>query len=364
MTPLHTVNILIIEDDDALRHTLADMLELNGFLVTAAANGVDGLALARRDLPALIITDINMPGMTGFELLEAFRGDETLRKIPVIITSARVDRAATRQGMELGAADFITKPFTESEVLHSIATRLEKKELLDEIDAFAHTVAHDLKNPLATLAGRLDLLGMMFDTADRASLLHHLSEAVKASTRLSGIIDELLVLAGVRQQIVKLLPLDMETIVEEAIDHVDNLVKTQQARISKPADWLVAVGHAPWVVQIWVNYISNAAKYGGPAPLITLGAEPGADGRHVRFWVEDNGPGLSEEAQAKLFVPFSRISSVRASGHGLGLSIVRRIIEKHGGKLGVISAPGAGSRFWFELPTAARPATTHPFSGP
>ena len=107
MTPLHQVSILVIEDDELVRQTLVDMLEINGFSVVAANNGTDGLALARRDLPSLIITDVNMPGMTGFELLETFRGDEALRPIPVIVISAERSngvraKRATRWGCNRG----------------------------------------------------------------------------------------------------------------------------------------------------------------------------------------------------------------------------------------------------------------------
>lgn len=357
MTPFPQVSILVIEDDELVRQTLVDMLEVNGFSVIAADNGTDGLAVARRDLPSLIITDVNMPGMTGFELLETFRGDETLRPIPVIVVSAKADRAATRRGMELGAADFITKPFTEEEVLHSIATRLEKKELMDELDAFAHTVAHDLKSPITTLTGRLEILGMLLETADKATLRHHLEEATKSSFRLVSIIDELLVLAGVRRQAVKCMPLDMAAIVAESLDCVDSILRTQQAKVRTPPAWPVATGHAPWIMQVWVNYISNAAKYGGTPPQITLGADTSPGGDFVRFWVQDEGPGLDQAGRQQMFVPFTRISSVRAKGHGLGLSIVRRIVEKIGGQVGVESEPGQGARFWFELPAASRPAT-------
>ena len=362
MTPVHQVTILVIEDDEPVRLTLVDTLELNGFRVVAATNGTEGLALAKRDLPSLIITDVNMPGMTGFELLETFRRDEALRAIPVIVISAKVDRAATRRGMELGAADFITKPFTEEEVLHSVAARLEKKELLDELDAFAHTVAHDLKNPLATLVGRIDLLGMLMDSADKAALRHHLDEAMKSSTRLSGIIDELLILSSVRRQTVASEQLDMAAIAAEAIDCLDSLIKRQNARLEVPTTWPASVGHPPWIMQVWVNYISNALKYGGEAPVIKLGSEPSADGKFVRFWVQDSGPGLDDDAKARLFVPFTRIRTIRASGYGLGLSIVRRIVEKLGGKVGVISTPGSGAKFWFELPSSLPRPTTHPFS--
>ncbi len=353
--------ILVIEDDDTVRQTLADILELNGYQPITARNGTEGLAAAKNEAPAVIITDVAMPGLTGFELLEAFRQDPELRAVPVIVITASVDRAATRRGMELGAADFITKPFTEDEVLHSIAARLEKVELLNELDAFAHTVAHDLKNPLGTLTGRLHLLGVKLGAADPETLRHELAEAQNSANRLNEIIEELLVLTGVRRQNVTPESLDMPAIVAEAIDRLDELLGRRAARISQPDQWPAAFGHAPWVIEVWVNYLSNAAKYGGPAPQITLGGAGSADGRSARFWVQDHGPGLDEAARGIMFVPFSRISTIRADGHGLGLSIVRRIVEKLGGQVGVESTPGQGSRFWFELPTAVQPRSAPPF---
>jgi signal transduction histidine kinase len=128
----------------------------------------------------------------------------------------------------------------------------------------------------------------------------------------------------------------------------------------------MAVGYGPWVEEVLVNYVSNALKYGGRPdeaipPAIEFGydlswPEPGqardhdSAGSHVRFWVRDNGPGLSKEAQAGLFAEFSRMATSRVEGHGLGLSIVRRIVERLGGEAGVESAPGQGSTFWFTLP--------------
>lgn len=361
MNPPRALSVLVIEDDENVRQTLADIVELNGYRALAAPDGEAGLAIARRENPALIITDIAMPRMDGFALLAALRADPVLRPMPVIVITAKVDRAATRRGMELGADDFITKPFTEEEVLHSIQARLEKKDLLDELDAFAHTVAHDLKNPLASLGGRLELLEMMLGKADEAALRQHLNAATNAAFRLSTIIDELLLLSGVRRQPVVPAPLDMGTLVADAVDRLESLLQKQSARIEQPAAWPAAVGHAPWVVEVWSNYLSNAAKYGGPNPVIRLGGELRPGGRSTRFWVQDHGPGLDTATQASLFVPFSRISTVRASGHGLGLSIVRRILDKLGGTAGVDSAPGAGARFWFELPASPASAALTPF---
>ncbi len=363
MSILQHATVLVIEDDEAVRRTLVDILELNGIRTVAAANGIEGFAAARQNHPSLIITDLAMPGMTGYELLAEFRRDEALRSIPVIVISAAVERAATRRGMNLGAADFITKPFTEEEVIQSITTRLEKKDLIDELDAFSHTVAHDLRNPLATLCGRIELAEMMLGRCDEATMRQHLAEAAKSAHRLSRIIDELLLLAGARRQTVVPEPLDMAAIVVEATDRLESILKEKSTMVRQPAGWPAAVGYAPWVVEIWVNFISNAAKYGGANPQITLGGETSADGRSSRFWVQDAGPGLDEAGRQKMFVPFTRISTVRAMGHGLGLSIVRRIVEKLGGQVGVESSPGAGARFWFELPTTApapKPAAALP----
>lgn len=357
--------ILIIEDDAALRQTLADILECNGYPVVATGDGTAGFAAAKAETPAVIITDIAMPGMTGFELLAALRNEPELRAIPVIVISAKVDRASMRRGMELGADDFITKPFTEDEVLHSIAARLEKRELLDELDAFAHTVAHDLKNPLSTLLGRLDLLGLKLGHADEAVLRQQLTEATLSGRRLNEIIEELLVLSGVRRQSVVAAPLDMAQVLREAEERTEALFRETGARIvGRPAAWPTAVGHAPWVVEIWVNYLSNAAKYGGAPARIEVGGAPAADARMVRYWVQDHGPGLDAAEQARSFVPFSRITTVRAKGHGLGLSIVRRIAEKLDGAAGVVSTAGDGACFWFELPTQAKPRVPPPLFAP
>lgn len=363
MTSSQRNTILVIEDDAEVRETLADILELNDFKTIVAGNGEEGLTAIKREKPAIVITDLAMPVMSGFELLEALRIDPDLRMIPVIVISAKVDRDANRRAMEMGASDFITKPFSEEEVLHSIATRLEKKELLDELDAFAHTVAHDLKNPLTTLMGRLELGEMMLGQTDETTMRHHLTTAAQAARQLNGIIESLLVLAGVRKQNIVPEALDMGTIAQEAISRLEALTTEHSAQISLPDEWPHAFGYAPWVIEVWVNFISNAAKYGGTNPQITLGGETNQDATMARFWVQDNGPGLDEDAQALMFIPFTSISKVQVKGHGMGLSIVHRIVGKLGGKVGLESAPGKGARFWFELPTSG-PTPPHVSASP
>jgi two-component system sensor histidine kinase/response regulator len=355
MNNLPSSNILVIEDDSAIRATLIDILELNGHTVIHAVNGPDGLALAQRKRPDVILTDIAMPGLDGFGVIRALHADERTRPIPIIVISASVEPERMRSAMDLGAEDFIVKPFTEDQVLSSIRARLEKKALLDELDAFAHTVAHDLKNPIAVISMRAQLLRSLWESADEATLLKHVDELDKNATRLNSIVDELLVLAGVGRQTVPLKPVEMDAVVQDGLGRVENLVQKTKAKVERPAAWPIALGHGPWIAEIWTNYLSNAMKYGGTPPSVRVGADAIPDRKSVRFWVQDNGPGLSAEQQAQLFKQFSRVSETRASGHGLGLSIVRRITDKLGGSAGVESQPGAGSRFWFELPAA--PAT-------
>jgi signal transduction histidine kinase len=116
------------------------------------------------------------------------------------------------------------------------------------------------------------------------------------------------------------------------------------------------MGHVLWIEQVWTNYISNAIKYGGDPPTLVIGYDEitdggGNDGRSfVRFWVRDNGEGLSEAQRSKLFTPFTRLHTSRAKGHGLGLTIVRRIVTRLGGEVGMEPVAAGGSRFWFTLP--------------
>jgi signal transduction histidine kinase len=166
---------------------------------------------------------------------------------------------------------------------------------------------------------------------------------------MSNLIDELLLLAGVRQSNVPPQPLAMGQIINDVLERLDYLLQETPAEIITPDDWPIALGHAPWVEEIWANYLSNAIKYGSPPRRIELGGKKQADGT-VRFWVKDNGPGLAEDEQKRLFIPFTRLSQIRVQGHGLGLSIVRRIVEKLKGQAGVESAPGKGSTFYFVLP--------------
>jgi signal transduction histidine kinase len=226
---------------------------------------------------------------------------------------------------------------------------LELQARNEELDAFAHTAAHDLKNPLALIVSLAYALDENYASLSAEELKENLHIVKSTAFKMCSIVDELLLLAEVRKADVKLEPLDMAAAVAATRERLIQMIEEYQGTIIMPSTWPPALGYRPWVEEVWANYLSNAMKYGGCPPHVELGATPQPDGM-VRFWVRDSGPGLTPEDLARLFNPFTRLSRIRVSGHGLGLSIVQRIVEKLGGQVGAESQAGQGSLFFFTLP--------------
>jgi PAS domain S-box-containing protein len=235
------------------------------------------------------------------------------------------------------------------EALRQHADELEASNR--ELDAFAHTVAHDLKSPLSNIIGYAEVLKEDCASLPVEEMQEYLERLLRSGRKMSNIIRELLLLAEVREVEAWMEPLAMGPVVGEALRRLAYSIKEHQGQIICPETWPVAQGHGPWVEEVWANYISNGIKYGGEPPRVELGAQEQADGT-VRFWVRDNGRGIPTEELSRLFAPFTQLGQVRALGHGLGLSIVQRIVEKLGGQVGVESEVGQGSVFSFTLPGA------------
>jgi signal transduction histidine kinase len=228
---------------------------------------------------------------------------------------------------------------------------LELQMQNEELDSFAHTVAHDLKNPINAITGYAYLLVKHYSDVLDEEGVRYLTMIERRGLKMDDIINELLLLARVRKEEVKKRPLNMSSIVEEVMQRLAPMIEEYGAEVMLPDYWPNVEGYASWVEEVWVNYISNGLKYGGRPPCLTLGVTEQDNGL-VRFWVHDNGSGLTPEAQARLFTPFERLEQVSLEGHGLGLSIVQRIITKLAGEVGVESEEGQGSIFWFALPQA------------
>jgi PAS domain S-box-containing protein len=225
----------------------------------------------------------------------------------------------------------------------------EQERLIRELDAYAHTVAHDLNGPLSAVIGFAELLKQNERVMADADAAENITHIEASGNRIRNIIEELLLLASVRKTNVVARPVDMSRVVQAALGRLVFMIKEHKPKVVLPDVWPEALGHAPWLEEVWANYFSNAMKYGGRPPLLEVGGRA-LEAPFVLYWVKDNGPGLRPEEQQKLFLPFTRIHEDASTGHGLGLSIVRRIMDKLGGEVWLESTPGQGSKFGFILP--------------
>lgn len=229
------------------------------------------------------------------------------------------------------------------------AAELEVRNIA--LDEFAHTMAHQVQGLLGQMVGYASYLEMQYGRALDEEFATVISRIVQSGHKMNNVISELLLLASIRGSDVILEPLNMQRVVAEAFKRLRYQIEQSQVEIRLPDSWPVALGHGPWIEEAWVNYMSNGIKYGGERPCLELGSNPLPNGM-IRFWVKDNGIGIPEIDQELLFKPHTRLGPKQVRGEGLGLSIVRRVVAKCGGKVGVESHVGYGSLFWFSLPLA------------
>ncbi len=366
------IRILIVEDDPMVSQMIRIMLEKLGY--TVAGRALDGLAaieMTETLKPDVIFMDVEMPGISG---IDTTRRIYEIRPTPVIMLTAYETHELVEWASGVGAGAYLVKPPQSQEMERAITIAIarfddmmelrhlnvklksqnddlsrlndELQERNEDLDTFTHMVAHDVKSQLSLMTAYAEIVS---DEVQDEKLQKYLNTIVHTGRRLSNIVDELHLLLGVRKIDITPEPLDMATIMEEVKVRLGYLIEEYQAEIILPNEWPTALGYAPWVEEVWANYLSNAIKYGGQPPLVKVGATVLSDGM-VHFWVEDNGHGISEELQSQLFIPLTRLVKVRVEGYGLGLSIVRRIIQKLGGQTKVISREGQGSTFFFTLP--------------
>lgn len=219
-----------------------------------------------------------------------------------------------------------------------------------ELDAFAHTVAHDLQGLLSRIIMYSESLQKEYKHISPDEQKLYLQTILQSGRKMKEIVESLFLLATVSMAQIKIKPLDMPAIVQDVLGRLAEDMQGKQATIQQPQAeaWPTVLGYRPWVEAVWVNYITNALRYGGNTPHITLGFDPDGDGQ-IRFWVQDEGEGISIEDQGRLFEPLTQLHG-QGKGHGLGLSIVKRIVSRLGGTVGVVSQIREGSRFYFTLP--------------
>ncbi|RKZ55719.1 MAG: hybrid sensor histidine kinase/response regulator [Candidatus Parabeggiatoa sp. nov. 3] len=399
--------ILIIEDDKINLETLLQYLQNQQDLslnLLAATSGEEGIQITEQVHPDLILLDVVMPlGIGGFEVCRILKANNATHDIPIIFMTALTETNNKVKGFRLGGADYITKPVQYEELLARVNTHLlihkqqeelkteisrrenleaarekthlllqqaiksqanrspnieqyqtELKQCQTKLETFVHTVANDLKQPLDSLLTLCSSLEQNSSTT-MPLLLHAESIQTLQKMRTMGeqagnVMNSMLFLGELFQdKPAKFALFDTDEIVTTVIEkRLASMIQQYQAKIKLAEIWPSVPGVRLWLEEIWINYISNALKYGGKPPHLELGAAPFPPD-FVRFWVRDNGEGITSVEQERLFKPFD-LQQLQVKEDGLGLSMVQHLVEKLGGSVGVESTKGKGSLFYFILP--------------
>ncbi len=348
--------ILVIEDEDQIRENLEEILQLSDFKTLIAPNGKIGLEIAKTKLPDLIICDIMMPELDGYSVLSALRKNEATVNIPLIFVTAKAERLDFRHGMEIGADDYLTKPFTTEELLKAIATRLHKQSLvqrqsqakLDELRMnIAHSLPHELNTPLNGIIGMSQLL-VDNSTMMRESEEIEIAELIYTSAnRLNKLTQRFLLYSNLELIIRdhKKIREIQETSDESVAKTVISDVSLQRAReFSRTKDLSLELTES--IVQIPEDKLSivieelidNAFKFSLPGSQVRVISN--CDRSKFSLYLVDNGKGMTIEEIERIgaFIQFNR-KLHEQQGSGLGLSIVQHIIKLYGGEFIINSIP-------------------------
>jgi len=359
--------ILVVEDDSALLDGLKDILELSGYHVLTARNGVEGLAVLQARLPDLIVSDINMPRMDGYQFYAQVRTRPDWVTIPFIFLTAKSEKTDVRLGKSLGADDYVTKPFEEADLLVTVQAKLNRSAQLDAAHSrqvadlkrtILTTLNHEFRTPLTYITTYADMLNDPDISTDE---LKEFMRGIQAgSDRLRRLVEDFIMLVelqtGEAQQtydrrcarladLAGLLGLAIERVRGRAEARRVGLVPEMQSplpAILADREYLLDA-----VVRLLDNGIKFSRKSGG---VVTLRAGPG--GRGLRIEVADEGIGMPSAQLDKIFDMFYQIdrAKLEQQGSGSGLAIAQSIVRMHGGEIFATSLVNAGSTFTIELP--------------
>lgn len=365
--------ILIIEDETILLEETLEWLRFEGHEAIGAADGKTGVTYAKFYLPDLILCDISMPGLDGYEVLLAVQGQLDTVGIPFIFLTARTSRDEIRRGMELGADDYITKPFTRLELLKAIETRLARREqkeqehqhevqllqkaLVDMHDRrllqgkLLKMLSHDFNGPLTSILLTSTMLCSRIDRFDKEAQLQHLERINAAARLLQQMLEDVVLVNQLEQNSLTLQP---KPVIPS--EFLQRLIQVFRALYSENCD-IVLPPHAdePIVVddrllrQVAMNLVTNALKFSLDHNRVEI--ELYRDGEQAVLRVRDNGIGIPEADQATIFEAFNRGSNVSAvAGSGLGLAIVKQAVDLHGGTIALESKINGGTTFTVKFP--------------
>jgi two-component system sensor histidine kinase/response regulator len=377
--------ILLVDDNPTNLGILVTSLSESGYKVRVAQDGESAIAQIPYAKPDLILLDVMMPGIDGFETCRRLKLDPATKDIPVIFMTALTDVFDKVQAFEVGAVDYISKPFRVEEVLVRARTHLDIQKLQNQLKAqnlhlqeeirerqkaqeavqvFLHAVSHDLRNPVT---GGLMVLKSLLAEAEANQGKAIVPQAVlqrmiHSHDRQLALINSLLETQANEMEglSLHLQPVNLHQFVEQLAADWEPLLHQEEAILNLliPDDLPPVQGDPNQLCRVYENLIANALKHNPPGLTLTLRAEVIQDAKppKVRCLVQDNGIGISPEHTNTIFELYKRGNQTRrTAGLGLGLYLCRQIITAHGGEIGVESQPHKGATFWFTLPIASEP---------
>ncbi len=347
------------------------MLRNAGYAIMPAISGAKALEGVRVQVPDLILLDLMMPEMDGLEVCRRLKADSSTRNIPVIFLTASNEMEQLVKGFEVGAVDYVTKPFNPPELLARVRTHLELKHARDTIvrygqelsrlneekNEFMGIAAHDLRNPLSAIKGYSEMMIEDAQALKHRELEDNGRRVLETAARMAEMVQNLLDANRIErgEMHLKLALTDLGPALSSVVETQRRraIVKQQTIHLENEAAPAMVLVDPTVTVQVLENLLSNAVKYSPPGRGIFVRLKKHAPG--VRVEVQDEGPGLSAEDQKKLFGKFARLSSKPTGGEhatGLGLSIVKKMVEAMNGRVWCESELGRGATFIVEFATS------------
>lgn len=364
------MKILVIEDERDVRLNILEILSSSNFDTVHASNGREGIQLAKEEQPDLIICDIKMPDIDGYQVLSELRQDKETATIPFIFLTAKADKTDIRRGMNLGADDYLTKPFRRVELLETIAARYKKQQALlslqssvrelaekaSEKDELVCSITHDLRAPLTTIKVALQLLEMTPENHER-----YINVALTACDQGDELIQNLLHLYQLEAGETRILlePIDLHSHLVQIINlfQVRTQNRHQTLSVEIPEALPLITSDGTHLQRVLSELLNNACKYTPDYGQIGLQFQECPDRNCVIFSIR-NSVAIPPDELPKLFDKFYRLpNSTQQHGTGLGLPLVKRLVEQLSGQITVTSQEG-WTTFTIELPYQLQSAAT------
>ncbi len=368
-------DILIVDDTPANLQFLAGMLKKQGHKVRPVPGGKLALEAARRELPDLILLDINMPEMDGYEVCKELKANPLLAEIPVIFISANTETTDKVKAFAIGGVDYVTKPFQFEEVDARVRVHLEirrqKRALQENYDALkkleelrdnlTHMIVHDMRSPLMGISICFKNLGRDAGKKLNTQEKEYITGGMESCSRLVEMVTSLLDVSKMEagKMALNLVKSNIGTLAAEAIKSLGSFADAAPVLFDKPATAILIDCDANLIRRVIANLVGNSVKFTPKDGQVDVSIKN--SGPEIKVTVADNGLGISPEYHAKIFEKFGQVE-IRQEGKmcstGLGLTFCKLAVETHGGRIGVESpsigpragADGKGSNFWFTLP--------------